>query len=71
MSKEDEKKGATIRVSMETYRELINAKAVMEMEYGRIVTMDEVIRKMLEKMPRIGIKFIKPEEEGEEGGEEV
>ena len=69
MSREDEKKGATIRVSMETYRELINAKAVMEMEYGRIVTMDEVIRKMLEKMPRIGIKFVKPE--GGEEGEEV
>jgi len=69
MSREDEKKGATIRVSMETYRELINAKAVMEMEYGRIVTMDEVIRKMLEKMPRIGIRFVKPEEGGE--GEDV
>ena len=57
----------TVKVSEEVYRELVKARGFLELSFGRRVTMDELLRLLLSKMPRATIKYeIEELGEGEE-----
>lgn len=60
----------TVKVSEEVYRELVKARGFLELSFGRRVTMDELLRLLLSKMPRATIKY-EIEELGESEEEEA
>ena len=53
----------TINVSRETHKELIKAKATLELQEERMISMNELISRMLREFPTIDMVW----EGGEEG----
>ena len=53
----------TINVKDETYRELIKAKATLELQEEKNISMDELISRMLEEFPKIDMIWETEDEE--------
>ena len=53
----------TINVKDETYRDLIKAKATLELQEEKNISMDELISRMLDEFPKIDMVWETEEEE--------